>query len=525
MKLVRFLRKFNNEIVSIELKNGTVVHGTIPGVNVSMNTHVKTVKLIPKGKNPSNISDSIVSIVDSLQKGHNWKILSKKFCSVKFTKPMVEKILLQLKEPINSRKALNFFHWSAKEMHFQHGLSSYCIIIHILVKAGLIRDAKGLFESVLTRDFCDGKVQTFSVVDSLLENYGVVDSVPFVFDLFIQTCSKLRMVDGVLDACKLLFDHGFTLSVISFNTLLHVMQKSDKAHLVWGVYEHMIDAKICPNEVTTRIMVNALCKEGKLEKFLGIVDRMHGKRCSVPQLIVNTCLVYEMIVENRSEDGLVILKKLLQKNMILDTISYSLVVFAKVKMGNLDAARQMYEEMLKRGFEENAFVCSLFVGAYSEESRIDEAIGLLEEMERLGLKPLDETFNQLVKGCSLNGCLEDSLVFCKQMIMMGLLPSLSAINEMFEKLCENGKTKHADEMLTILLDKGFAPDENIFSSYFWLCFSKCGRLKEAEKYLEIMKARSLVPSPNVYERLILGHLQKGSKTRAHQLHSEMVGTN
>lgn len=50
MKLVRFLQKLNNESMTIELKNGTVVVGTITGVDISMNTHLKSVKLTVKGK-------------------------------------------------------------------------------------------------------------------------------------------------------------------------------------------------------------------------------------------------------------------------------------------------------------------------------------------------------------------------------------------------------------------------------------------------------------------------------------------
>ncbi|KAJ7888095.1 Sm-like ribonucleoprotein, partial [Mycena olivaceomarginata] len=52
MKLVRFLMKLNNETVTLELKNGSVVHGTITGVDMQMNTHLKSVKITARNRDP-----------------------------------------------------------------------------------------------------------------------------------------------------------------------------------------------------------------------------------------------------------------------------------------------------------------------------------------------------------------------------------------------------------------------------------------------------------------------------------------
>ncbi|XP_031258597.1 pentatricopeptide repeat-containing protein At1g66345, mitochondrial-like [Pistacia vera] len=446
----------------------------------------------------SKSSTLVNAMCDSLRRGSNWDTLTKQFCSVELNHSIVEKVLLKLKDPVDAKCALGFFHWSAQRKHYQHNLWSYCATIHVMVRARMLIDARVLIESVLKKHVEDDS--RCLVIDSLFRTYEVMESSPLVFDLLVQAYAKMRMLEVAFDVCCYLEEHGFSLSLISFNTLIHLVTKSDKSCLVWSIYEYMLQKRRYPNEETIRSLISALCKEGKLQTYVDMLDRIHGKRCS-PSVIVNTSLIFRIIEEGQTEGGVLLLKRMLQRNMILDTIAYSLVVYAKVKLGNLESALEGYEEMLKRGFSANSFVYTTFIGAYCREGKIERANFLLQEMENMGLKPYDETFNLIIEGCAKVNRVEESLSNCEKMMGRGLLPSCSAFNEMIGKLCETGNAEQANAMLTPLLDKGFLPNE-ITYSHLIAGYAKAHKIQEILKLYYEMESRLLTPTLQVFSSLI-----------------------
>lgn len=455
---------------------------------------------------PTASSSSSSDITGVLINGGKWDALTARFGSITLTNSLVEQVLLDLKEPSDAKKALLFFHWSSTQhSSFHHSLRSYSIAIHILVRSGLFIDARALLESAITKT----SQPESCLLDALLSTYEATPSGPRVFDILVQTYAKMRMLDHAFDACSHLMDRGFSISLTSFNALLRVAQKSNRYDLAWKVYEYMLHRRVYPDRNSIETMTNVMCKQGSLQNIISVLDKINGKRCA-PAVIVNSGLWFMIAKKDNFnvDHGIVLLKRLLQKDMIVDSVVYSLIISARCERGELDNAYEMFDEMLKRGCGSNAFVYTCFIGAHCKSGRIEEAIRLMQEMQLSGFKPYQKTYSYMIEGCSMSRRLDECMAFYEKMIKHGFVPDSDACNQMIGKLCECGNVEKANDILTVLLDKGFKANQ---VTYMILMkgFGDAGNVHEVTKLYYEQRHRGIHPDPMACESLIKSLRQCG----------------
>ncbi|XP_031503193.1 pentatricopeptide repeat-containing protein At1g66345, mitochondrial [Nymphaea colorata] len=494
-------------------------------------------------------------VSELLRRGDDWDWLSGKLDHIRLTDSIVEDILLQLKEPSDAKKGLSFFHWSSVRKKFDHSVRSYCILAQILFHARLDTHAKVMLESAARKN--SYRESPFRLEESLLSTYAVTCSSPQLFDHLIQTYAKLRMFHEAISSYHYLQEHGFLPSIATWNMLLNVVQRSDKNLLIWRIYEDMITKKTFPNAVTSRIMVDAMCKQGLLQKTIDLLDKISSKRC-LPGVIVNSALIVRMIEDDRVDEGILLLKRMYRKNMVTDNVTYSLIIFGLCKLGIMEHALAMHDEMLKRGYPANSLTYTSLIGVHCKDGRFQEFDQLVQEMVKQGLVPYNETYNFLIEGCCRAGKLGYATRFYQEMLQRGLLPSTHAFNQLLEEICEAGDVDKANDILTTALEKGLLPDEVTYAhlidayskmdnvqevlklyhemeyrgpapgllthSLLVRSLCRCKQYDKAEKILSAMKEKSLIPSTYIYNCIIEGLCMSNNTGKAFQLYDEMRTT-
>ncbi|KAL3644637.1 hypothetical protein CASFOL_009817 [Castilleja foliolosa] len=315
-----------------------------------------------------------------------------------------------------------------------------------------------------------------------------------------------------------------------------------------GMEEH----GMVPNEVNYRVLVQGYCDSGDIIKALTIHNEMEARG------IRTNCLVLTPILQCLSQKGMHLeainqFKEFEKMGIFLDEVAYNVVIDALCKMGNLDEALALFDEMkCKKKLTPDVVHYTTLISGYCLHGDISDAVNLFVEMNENGLRADIITYNVLAGGLSRNGLLKEVNFLLGDMKRRGLTPSLVTHNMIIEGLCLGGKVKEAENYFTNLEDKrienyasmvnGYCESSKAVDGYklflrlsdegFQINRSCClklisslcleGENDRAVKVFEILLSSEYGPSKMMYEKLIPALCCAGDMTNARWAFDHMV---
>ncbi|KAH0849653.1 hypothetical protein HID58_096214 [Brassica napus] len=398
--------------------------------------------------------------------------------------------------------------------NFKHTSFSLSAIIHILVRSGRLSDA----QSCLLRMIRRSGVSRAEVVSSLVSTYSNCASNDSVFDLLIRTYVQARKLREAHEAFTLLRSKGYTVSIDACNALLGSLVRLGWVELAWGVYHDISPSGI--NVYTLNIMVNALCKDGQMDKVGSFLSQVQEKMGVYPDIVTYNTLISAYSSKGFMEEAFELMDAMPSKGFSPGVYTYNTVINGLCKHRRYERAKEVFAEMLESGLSPDSTTYRSLLMEACKKGDAVEVEEIFSDMRCRDVVPDLVCFSSVMSLFARSGDLDKALVFFDFVKDAGLVPDNVIYTVLIQGYCKKGMISEAMDLRNEMLRRGCCMDVVAYNTILHgLCKRKM--LGDADKLFREMTERGLFPDSYTLTILIDGHCKLGNLQNAMELFKKM----
>ncbi|KAB2623297.1 pentatricopeptide repeat-containing protein [Pyrus ussuriensis x Pyrus communis] len=255
--------------------------------------------------------------------------------------------------------------------------------------------------------------------------------------IFMNCLCRLNRVDLGFPVLAITLKYGLEPNARCINTLLH------------GLCKYKEKGYTC-NAITYAIMINGLCKVGKISKAVEILKKMWEDGRFKPIQDCYNPIIDGLCKESRMDDALTLFRDMISKKALAlfgtmtkkrikpDVVTFTSLISASCKSGNWEEAVMLFKTMIDHVVLPNIVTYGAVLDALCKEGKTAEALNLVEEMIRRGEKPDVVIYNSLINGlCRTRQWREATRLFDK-MVCHGISPDCITLMIRSSALCNGG---------------------------------------------------------------------------------------
>ncbi|KAL7137446.1 hypothetical protein ABFS83_10G092400 [Erythranthe nasuta] len=321
----------------------------------------------------------------------------------------------------------------------------YNVLIGGLCKEKRVDDAKKLFDEMLRRNVFPNRVTYNTLIDGCNTLPGGL-------------CKMGRMEEA-----------NRILEEMAFYGLCGNVEASV------ALYEDAMKKGVSLNEYTCSILMNGLCKEGKMDRAKEFLTKLKEHGVVLTEVLLNTMVNGYCKVGN------------VDKALLPSYITYNTIISHFCALGQMDDANESVRKMKAKGLCPNG--------------RIVEAKVIFEDMLNRNVLPNAQIYNMLIDGNCMRGNIKDAFAVFDEMLRSRISPTIVTYNSLVNGLSKKGRVAEAEELAFSITSKGLSADVITYNCLI-SGFSRLGNVEKCVELYEKMKASCIKPTLNTYHPLI-----------------------
>ncbi|PWA45923.1 Pentatricopeptide repeat-containing protein [Artemisia annua] len=400
-------------------------------------------------------------------------------CNVAVTAELVSEVLARVRN--DWEVAFMFFKWAGEQRGYAHSLRQYNCMIAILGKMGqfekcwsLIDEMEkgggnGLGESMVTSQTLLIMVRRYAAVHDVenavktfygYERFGFKVGV----DVFHDVLSALCRYKNVNEAEKFMFrnEKVFPLCTKSFNIVLNgwcnVVCSPREGKRVWL---EMCNRGIHRDVVSYSSIISCYSKRCEVNEVIKVFNELLASDVSPDRKLYNS-VIHALAKSGRVEKARDVMKSMEERGIRPNVVTYNSLIMPLCKKGNSVNARLVFDEMLQRGLLPTVKTYHAF---FRVSRTSEEVFSIMQKMSKLGCCLTQDTYAMLIR-----------------------------------KFCRWGEVENVWKLWDEMISNGLDPDRSSYVALVHGLFLN-GMLDEAYKYHVEMKAKGLLPEPEIENRM------------------------
>ncbi|XP_006649442.1 pentatricopeptide repeat-containing protein At3g23020 [Oryza brachyantha] len=306
----------------------------------------------------------------------------------------------------------------------------------------------------------------------------------------------------------------FSANIDAFGERGHILL-AEKAFLCC-LKRKMLSTCVC------NVMIKAYGLVEKLDEACEIADGM-ARYGILPDNLTYSSLIQLMSTAKLPEKALYYLRKMQAAKLLIDCVSYSVVISSFAKNDNLHMVDCLFREMISSGIQADTYVYSISIDAHAEVGDVQKAEAYFGLLKKSGLCESATIYNSLIKLYTKAVHLAEAQKTYKLLKSLDTDTNLYASNCMIDLYSDHCMVNEAREIFENLKFTGKA---NEFSHAMMVClYKKIARFDEAHRISKEMQASGFLTQALSYNSLIQMYVSGGRMEEALTIFQKMLASN